>query len=127
MSVNRENYEEYTIKRGDGLMAIARRLYNEPQKYKEFLDEQGKPITNPDRIEEGQKILIPKRGGTSGGDKYDTYTIKRGDGLMAIARKLYNDPQKYKEFLDEQGKSITNPDRIQEGQKILIPKAGRVK
>ena len=32
MSINREDYEEYTIKRGDGLMAIARKLYNDPNK-----------------------------------------------------------------------------------------------
>jgi nucleoid-associated protein YgaU len=126
MSINREDYEEYTIKRGDGLMAIARKLYGDPNKYKEFRDEQGKVITSPDHIKEGQKILIPKRDGTSGGDKYEEYTIKRGDGLMAIARKLYNDPNKYKEFLDEHGKAITTPDRIKEGQKILIPKAGRL-
>jgi nucleoid-associated protein YgaU len=128
VSINRAEYEEYTIKQGEGLMAIARKLYNDPNKYREFRDEHGNPIANPDRVQAGQKILVPKRGGPGKpSDKYEEYTIKQGEGLMAIARNLYGDPNKYKEFRDEHGNPIANPDRVQAGQKILVPKEGRRK
>ena len=117
-----EAYQEYTVKQGEGLMAIARHLYGDPNKYKEFRNANGGPIANPDRIMAGEKILIPKRGSTQA---YDEYIVKQGEGLMAISRRLYGDPNKYKEFRNANGGPIADPDRIKAGEKILIPKQGQ--
>ncbi len=55
-----------------------------------------------------------KAGGT-------TYTVKAGDMLMNIAKKFYGSENKYKLIMDANG--LTNPDKITEGQKLIIPPA----
>ncbi|HEX2944856.1 MAG TPA: LysM peptidoglycan-binding domain-containing protein [Clostridia bacterium] len=48
-----------------------------------------------------------------------TYIVKSGDMLMNIAKKFYGDENKYKLIMDANG--LTNPDKITEGQKLIIP------
>jgi serine/threonine protein phosphatase PrpC/LysM repeat protein len=47
------------------------------------------------------------------------YEVKSGDTLYAIARKFYNDPEKYKLISEEN--NIANPDDIKAGQILTIP------
>lgn len=48
-----------------------------------------------------------------------TYTVVKGDTLWAIAKKYYNDGQKYKEIA--KANNIANPDLILIGQVIKLP------
>jgi|GEM_PF-464438 len=48
-----------------------------------------------------------------------TYIVKSGDMLMNIAKKFYGNENKYKLIMDANG--LTNPDKITEGQKLIIP------
>jgi LysM repeat protein len=54
---------------------------------------------------------------TKGASK--TYTVERGDSLWAIAERFYGDGDKYTRIA--KANNITNPDRINPGQKIIIP------
>ena len=55
----------------------------------------------------------------------ETYTIKPGDSLSAIAIKIYGDANKWRELADLNG--IVNPARIKVGQVLkLTPKKGTV-
>lgn len=63
-------------------------------------------------------------GGTGGGQtgvKGTTYVVKAGDMLMNIAKKFYGDESKYKLIME--ANKLTNPDKITEGQKLIIPPA----
>lgn len=47
------------------------------------------------------------------------YVVRKGDYLIKIAKKVYGDDSRYKEIAEANG--ITNPNRIYEGQKLVIP------
>lgn len=48
------------------------------------------------------------------------YTVKEGDTLFTIAEKYYNDGYKYTEIA--QANNLSNPDNIETGQQLQIPK-----
>ncbi|MDO8686471.1 MAG: LysM peptidoglycan-binding domain-containing protein [Clostridiales bacterium] len=47
------------------------------------------------------------------------YTVKKGDNLMAISKKFYDDPEKYKLIME--ANNIKDADLISIGQKLIIP------
>ena len=51
---------------------------------------------------------------------YVLYTVKRGDGLMKIARQFYGDASRYKEIAKFNG--LTDANKIKVGQVLKIPK-----
>ena len=51
---------------------------------------------------------------------YVLYTVKKGDGLMKIAREFYGDASRYKEIA--KFNDITDPYKIKVGQVLKIPK-----
>jgi len=51
---------------------------------------------------------------------YVLYTVKKGDGLMKIAREFYGDASRYKEIA--KFNNITDPYKIKVGQVLKIPK-----
>ena len=51
---------------------------------------------------------------------YVLYTVKKGDGLMKIAREFYGDASRYKDIAKFNG--ITDPYKIKVGQVLKIPK-----
>ena len=72
-------------------------------------------IANPDRIYEGQLLVI--RPGTSGGSSGDTvtYVVQRGDNLTSIANRYGTTVSELVRL-----NNIANPDRIYEGQLLVI-------
>jgi len=52
----------------------------------------------------------------------DTYTVVSGDTLWAIASKHYGDGSKYMKIFEANTDLLENPDRIQPGQELVIPK-----
>jgi nucleoid-associated protein YgaU len=53
----------------------------------------------------------------------DTYTVKSGDSLSKIAKQFYGDPMQYKKIFEANKDQISNPDLIQPGWVLKIPKA----
>jgi hypothetical protein len=53
---------------------------------------------------------------TAGGQ---SYTVASGDTLWAIAQRFYGDGSKYQKIADANG--ISDPDKIQVGQTLVIP------
>ncbi len=62
-----------------------------------------------------------KSGGSQTNGEGTTYTVKAGDMLMNIAKKFYGSENKYRLIMDANG--LTDPDKITEGQKLIIPPA----
>ena len=48
-----------------------------------------------------------------------TYTVKSGDTLSKIAKEFYGDAGKYMEIAN--ANNISNPDKINVGQELIIP------
>jgi nucleoid-associated protein YgaU len=49
------------------------------------------------------------------------YTIKSGDTLSKIAKQYYGNANEWRRIYDANKSTITDPDKIFPGQKIIIP------
>ena len=53
---------------------------------------------------------------------YHRHTVKSGESLSKISKKYYGDPMKYKKIFEANTNILKNPDIIQPGQVLDIPK-----
>lgn len=134
---------KYTVKEDDSLFAIAEKYFADGYKYPEIAKENN--LTNPDQIETGQVLQIPKLAlqptqaspepspnlqelGTGGGNttiwgekiEGNTYTVVEGDWLSKIAGRAYGDIFAYDQIA--KANNIPNPDLIEPGMKLTIPR-----
>jgi len=58
-------------------------------------------------------------GGGQGGGQ--TYTIKSGDTLSRISKQFYGDANEYMRIFYANRDKLTDPDKIQAGQQLVIP------
>jgi nucleoid-associated protein YgaU len=55
-------------------------------------------------------------------DVYGYHTVKSGDTLSAIAKKLLGNANRYMEIFNANKDQLSDPDKIKVGQKLVIPK-----
>jgi nucleoid-associated protein YgaU len=55
-------------------------------------------------------------------DVYGVVEVKSGDTLSKIAKQVYGDPNRYQEIFKANTNQLKDPDRIQPGQRLVIPK-----
>lgn len=149
--VKKENLPgKYTVKEGDTLFVIAQNYYDDGYNYPKLVD--ANKLANPDFIEVGQVLEIPKldsepekepssntttlnaqaqstdqaTGGaineTIWGERIagDTYTVQAGDWLSKIAGRAYGDIFAFEKLA--KANDITNPDNIEPGTTLKIPR-----
>lgn len=123
---------EYVVKSGDTLEAIARAQMGDGQKWKSIVA--ANPGINPTNLKIGQKIRIPAGdvpapksaaeapAAASGGASGNTYTVQRGDTLVALSRKFYGTDGEWKRIL-EANKTLLggDPAKLKPGMKLAIP------
>lgn len=119
---------KYTVKEGDTLFAIAQNYYNDGYKYPEIA--KANSLTNPDLIDTGQILEIPKIETIAGQDSQltdwgpkitgNTYEVVEGDWLSKIAGKTYGDIYAYDKIA--KANNIQNPDLIEPGMVLTIPR-----
>ena len=125
---------KYTVKEGDTLFDIAQNYYKDGYKYTEIA--KANNLTNPDELEKGQVLEIPKleaasvapsamdnsNTDTQWGAKIteNTYTVVAGDWLSKIAGRSYGDIYSYGRIAKEN--NISNPDTIEPGMVLKIPR-----
>ncbi len=54
-------------------------------------------------------------------DIYGVYEVKPGDTLSKIAKMFLGDPNRYQEIFKANSDQLTDPNKIQVGQKLKIP------
>ena len=57
------------------------------------------------------------------GQPAQTYTVKKGDSLSKIAKRVYGDPQQWHKIHEANRDIIDNPDLIHPGQVLKLPGA----
>jgi len=107
--VQRKNYVEYTVKRGDSLFGLARR-YGTTTKVIQSMN--GLRSSN---LQIGQVLTLPKGGGAFSGSQTRKYTVMRGDSPAVIARKY---GMNLSEFLTLN--KLSRRSTIFPGQKVLV-------
>jgi len=55
-------------------------------------------------------------------DVYGYHTVKSGDTLSAIAKKLLGNANRYMDIFNANKDQLSDPDKIKVGQKLVIPK-----
>ena len=55
-------------------------------------------------------------------DVYGYHTVKSGDTLSAIAKKLLGSANRYMDIFNANKDQLSDPDKIKVGQKLVIPK-----
>ena len=100
------------VRPGDTLFAIAQR-FRVPL---EAVIAANPQLADPDRIEPGQIVCVPRSPGRCEGVPY---VVQPGDTLFAIAQRFGVDL----EALTAANPQITNPDRIWPGEVVCVPTA----
>ena len=131
---------KYTVKEDDTLFSIAEKYYNDGYKFSEIAKVNN--ISDPNTIEKGRVLEIPKLETAMATDKTpepspeptvtsdqtdwgpkitdNTYTVVEGDWLSTIAGRAYGDIYAYQKIA--QANNIPNPDLIEPGQVLTIPR-----
>jgi len=122
---------EYTVKSGDTLEGIARAQLGDGQKWKSIVEMN--PGLDPKALKVGQKIKMPAGGTASakeapapasgaGNASTNTYTVQKGDTLVAIARKFYGGDSDWKRILEANSSTLKgDAAALRPGMKLTIP------
>ncbi len=62
-------------------------------------------------------------GSSSTAEDMETYTVKSGENLRRIAQHFYGDEMQWHKIRDANRDKLPNPDKIQAGMTLRIPKA----
>ncbi|HEY9070109.1 MAG TPA: glucosaminidase domain-containing protein [Candidatus Ozemobacteraceae bacterium] len=124
----------YTVRSGDSLSAIARRLLGDASRYVEIVNLNAGRYpslrNNPDLIYPGWNLAIPG-GSTSSmsspatSDSSGSYTVRSGDSLSAIALRCLGNASRYMEIVrlnaDRYPSLLSNPNLIHPGWTLRLP------
>ena len=128
---------EHVIKRGDTLEGIARERLGDARRWREIAA--ANPTVNPENLKVGTTLKLPA--GTTpklpaGGSPAEatgaapepaaasgnTYTVQRGDTLVALSRKFYGNDAEWQRILGA-NKALLGGDakNLKPGMKLVIP------
>lgn len=126
-----QNIRTYTVKEGDYLWMIAEEAYGSG--FNAYDIATANKIDNPDIIQPGQKLTLPKvearaptRGDLTPAGSTETavvqtktYVVKEGDYLWRIAETAYGDGMMWGAIAS--ANNIANPDLIYPGTTLALP------
>ena len=75
-------------------------------------------ITADISVDSSRAVGAAAGGGQGGGQ---TYEVKGGDNLSKISKQFYGDPNEYMRIFYANRELLKDPDKIQVGQKLVIP------
>ncbi|MBP9719186.1 MAG: LysM peptidoglycan-binding domain-containing protein [Candidatus Levybacteria bacterium] len=124
-----ESLGMYTIVPGDDLKTISLKYYETPDLFLTIAKENG--IQNPDTIDEGKQLMIPKVAkdhltpslvttASTQPITESSYTIVEGDLLWNIAVRAYGDGYKWKDIMTTN--NLQSPDAIFAGMILQLPR-----
>ncbi|MCU0554001.1 MAG: LysM peptidoglycan-binding domain-containing protein [Syntrophales bacterium] len=119
----------YIVQKGDNLSTIIRRKLGKPAaesaSVRRQLRQLNPQIRNPDRIYPGQRIALPRLGGTPG---EPAYVVRRGDTLSQILHARLGiaagEMAEWIRLVRKLNPGLSDPDRIYPGQALLLPRKG---
>jgi nucleoid-associated protein YgaU len=76
----------------------------------------------PTGSQDGVEVRVVQR--ATANEQYRFYTVSSGDSLGSIAIKFYGDAGRYPVIFEANKTILASPDRIQTGQRLVIPELG---
>jgi nucleoid-associated protein YgaU len=109
-----------TVHPGDSLWKLAQQTLGRGSRWHELLAA-NPGIADPTHLAAGTKIVVPNESSTLKSRKSDTtITIEKGDTLTKIAQSQYRRATAWR-CIVQANPEITDPNRIYEGQQLLLP------
>jgi len=109
-----------TVQRGDSLWKLAQQTLGRGSRWHELLAA-NPGIVDPTQLAAGTKIVVPNDASTLKGLKPNTkIAVEKGDTLTKIARSQYRRATAWR-CIVQANPEITDPNRIYEGQQLLLP------
>lgn len=126
----------HSVDRNDSLWRLAQRYYGDGMKWK-VIAKANADLVGPDGVnylETGWKLTIPnvpshhhatahQQDHGSAPEPGQTYTVKRGDSLSAIADEAYGDSSQWPQVAKANADLLDDPDLINVGWKLDLPAA----
>jgi nucleoid-associated protein YgaU len=78
------------------------------------------PLPDFSNVQSGGSSTAPDAPANAGGQ---TYTVKKGDSLSKIAKRVYGDAKQWHKIHEANRDIIDNPDLIHPGQVLKLPGA----
>jgi nucleoid-associated protein YgaU len=78
-----------------------------------------KPIAEP---EKPKAQATPPPAQQQPTQKEEIYTVQKGDSLSKISKEYFGDSNQWHKIFDANKNQISDPNKIQVGQKLIIPK-----
>jgi nucleoid-associated protein YgaU len=79
------------------------------------------PLPDFSSVQSGGSSTAPSAPSREGGA--ETYTVKKGDSLSKIAKRVYGDAQQWRRIHEANRDIIDDPDLIHPGQVLKLPQA----
>jgi len=109
-----------TVHPGDSLWKLAQQTLGRGSRWHELLAA-NPAILDPTHLAAGTKIVVPNETSTLQSRKPDTrITVEKGDTLTKIAQSQYRRAAAWR-CIVQPNPEITDPNRIYEGQQLLLP------
>jgi nucleoid-associated protein YgaU len=67
------------------------------------------------------RVAAAGAGGAAQPSRQQVYTVQPGDSLSKIAQRYYGDASSYMRIFEANHDQLTDPDRIEPGQRLVIP------
>ncbi|WP_159691148.1 CHAT domain-containing protein [Cognatazoarcus halotolerans] len=116
----------YTVRRGDTLWDIARRLTGHGRNWPALVEHHnrrveigmgGRLIRDPSRIRIGDRIHVPLSNTEPDAIEYH---VSQGESLSRIAWRIYGDASMWRQIHEDNRRTIPNPDLLHPGQVLLL-------
>ena len=123
-----QRHHIHVVERGDWLWNLADQYLGDGARWKDIAA--ANPGINPDRIDIGQRLLIPldrtstdtaSRPDRVAPDDGDTVRVERGDSLSTIADDLYGTAKHWPDLYQQNRDQIDDPNLIEVGQNLQLP------
>lgn len=119
----------YRVEKGDSLRSIAREQYRNEQAWTLIYAANRDRLENPEDVRAGMRLVLPPAStpipspgavspASSGGS---TYTVRKGDTLHSIAKKMYGSTTYWTLIRDANRAKIEGSGDVRAGTKLVIP------
>lgn len=123
----------YTVRRGDTLEGIAKRLLGDAREWTFILERHNaasrmmsglRLIKDPDFLLAGEYLAVPVTEDDAGLPGWP-YHVQRGDSLWGIATRMYGEGRLWPRIADANADLVPDPSRLQPGLRLFVPAPAR--
>lgn len=126
---NRIDSMIYTVKTGDDLWSLAERFYGDGGQWRRIAEANANRLTGgPDELVVGWRLTLPgitppdSNPATEPSGGVHRVEVRSGDTLTSLAEHHYGDPAAWRTIYDANRSIITDPDQIEVGWTLALPR-----